>query len=154
MDDQRLQRIHRILSCSETLVHGFNPNRDMSWLTLDLTMPQVKTLIHVNKNDGPTSGQIANGLGVTLSTITGIVDRLEEQGLVFRQEDRHDRRITRVLPTARGRELVDGLFRYRNEVVTAILSQLDEYQLEVVEKAFQYLIDATQKLAATKEAVA
>lgn len=158
MDDERLQRIHRILSCSETLVHGFNPSRERLWFELDLTMPQMKTLIYVIKNDGPTSGQIANGLGVTLSTITGIVDRLEEQKLVMRHEDRRDRRITRVVPTARGKELADGLFRYRNEVVTAILSQLDEDQLETVEKAFQYLVDAASnlnnELPAKTEAVA
>lgn len=157
MNDERLQRIHRILSCSEALVHGFNPTRERQWFELDLTMPQMKTLIYVNKNDGPTSGQIANGLGVTLSTITGIVDRLEEQNLVARQEDRRDRRITRVLPTPHGKELVDGLFRYRNEIVTDILSELDEDQLLTVEKAFQYLIDAASKLSAEqahREAVA
>ena len=148
MDDERLQRIHRILSCSEVLVHGFNPSRERAWFELDLTMPQMKTLVYVNKNDGPTSGQIAHGLSVTLSTITGIVDRLEEQGLVTRHEDRRDRRVTRVVPTDRGKELVDGLFRYRNEVVTAILSRLDEQQLQTVESAFQYLVDAASQLNA------
>ena len=154
MDDERLSRIHRILSCTESLVHGFNPTRERTWFELDLTMPQMKTLVYVIKNDGPTSGQIASGLGVTLSTITGIVDRLEEQSLVSRHEDRRDRRITRVVPSARGKELIDGLFRYRNEVVTAILSQLDESQLETVEKAFQYLVEAAAKLSTVTEAVA
>jgi DNA-binding MarR family transcriptional regulator len=157
MDDERLQRIHRILSCSEALVHGFNPSRDRAWLNLDITMPQLKTLIFVTKNEGATSGQIANGLAVGLSTITGIVDRLAEQDLVTRREDPRDRRITRVLPTATGRALVEELLQYRNEVVTAILSQLDRDQLQTVETAFQYLLDALARLNeshSNKEAVA
>ena len=146
MDDERLQRIHRILTCSEAIVHGFNPSRDRAWLRVDLTMPQLKTLIYVTKNQAATSGQIAASLGVGLSTITGIVDRLAEQNLVTRREDPRDRRITRVLPTPAACELVNELIEYRNEVVTAILSQLEPDRLQVVETAFQYLLDAVTSL--------
>jgi DNA-binding MarR family transcriptional regulator len=151
MDDERLQRIHRILSCSEALVHGFNPSRDRAWLRVDLTMPQLKTLIFVTKNQGPTSGQIASGLGVGLSTITGIVDRLAEQQLVTRREDPRDRRVTRILPTPAGAELVNELIQYRNEVVTAILSRLDPDQLCTVETAFQYMLESVAKLERERE---
>jgi len=146
MDDDRLQRTHRILSCSEALVHGFNPSRDRAWLRVDLTMPQLKALIYVRKNAGATSGQISSNLGVGLSTITGIVDRLAEQNLVTRREDPRDRRITRIEPTSSGAELVDELIEYRNEVVTAILSQLSPEQLETVETAFQYLLESAARL--------
>ena len=153
MDPERAERIHRILSCSEALVHGFNPRREAAWLSNDLTMPQFKALIYVYRYDGATSGQIASGLGVSLSTITGVVDRLVEQGLVARHEDPRDRRITRVIATESGRELVENLLQYRNEVVTTILAQLDADQLKLVETAFQYLLDAVDKLN-RKEAVA
>jgi DNA-binding MarR family transcriptional regulator len=146
MDEDRLQRIHRILSCTETLSHGFNPTRQRAFLSLDLTMPQLKVLSYVTRNDGATSGQIANRLGVGLSTITGIVDRLAEQSLVTRHEDPRDRRITRVLPTPRGRQLVEELFLIRNEIFTAVLSQLEPEQLQTVELAFQYLIEAINRL--------
>jgi DNA-binding MarR family transcriptional regulator len=146
MDDDRAQRINRILSCSEAIVHGFNPSRDRAWLRVDLTMPQLKTLIYVTRNEGATSGQIASSLGVGLSTITGIVDRLAEQHLVTRREDPRDRRITRVLPTSTATELVDELIEYRNEMVTAILSQLGPQQLHTVETAFEYLLEAVAKL--------
>jgi DNA-binding MarR family transcriptional regulator len=146
MDDERLQRIHRILSCSEALSHGFNPGRDSAWLRVDLTMPQLKTLIYVSKNHGATSGQIAASLGVGLSTITGIVDRLAEQNLVTRREDPRDRRITRVLATPSGTALVDELIAYRNEALTSILGRLAPDQLQTVETAFQYLLDSVAEL--------
>jgi DNA-binding MarR family transcriptional regulator len=151
MDDDRAARIIRILSCSEALVHSFNPSRDRAWLRLDLTMPQLKTLIYVSKNEGATSGQIASNLGVGLSTITGIVDRLAEQQLVIRREDARDRRITRVLPTPAGTELVDELIKYRNEVVTTILSRLDPAQLRTVETAFQYMLESVARLEDERE---
>jgi DNA-binding MarR family transcriptional regulator len=146
LDDERVQRIHRILSCSDALIQGFNPGRDRAWLQVDMTMPQLKTLIYVTKRDGATSGQIAGSLGVGLSTMTGVVDRLAEQNLVTRREDPRDRRSTRVEPTREGRALVEELLQYRNEMVGAILSQLDPDQLATVETAFQYLLDAVARL--------
>jgi DNA-binding MarR family transcriptional regulator len=151
MDSDRVERINRIMSCSEALVHGFNPGRDLAWMTCDLTMPQLKALIYVTKNEGATSGQIANKLGVGLSTVTGIVDRLIEQEMVSRREDPRDRRITRVQATPNGRVLVEDLLQYRNEVVTAILSKLDPNQLETVENAFQYLLDAAASVALERQ---
>ncbi len=145
--DDRVQLINRILDCSGSLFQNLNPSRDRAWLSVDLTMPQLKALMCVAHNNGAPSGQIARRLGVGLSTITGIVDRLAEQDLVIRQEDPEDRRITRVRPTPRGRALVDELMAYRNEVITTLLSRLDANQLQVVETAFAYLVDAATQLA-------
>ncbi|MGI9148342.1 MAG: MarR family transcriptional regulator [Chloroflexota bacterium] len=145
--DERVQLMNRILYCSGSLFQNLNPSRDRAWLSVDLTMPQLKALMCVAHNNGAPSGQIARRLGVGLSTITGIVDRLAEQDLVTRQEDPEDRRITRVRPTQRGRALVEELMQYRNEVITALLSRLDGNQLQIVETAFTYLVDAAAELA-------
>jgi len=69
-----------------------------------------------------------------------------------RNDDPRDRRITRVLPTAGGAALVDELLQYRNEVLTAILSRLDPDQLQTVEAAFKYLLEAATKLEAERRA--
>jgi DNA-binding MarR family transcriptional regulator len=155
--DERVERIQRILDCTGSLFHNLNPGRDRAWLSVDLTMPQLKALMCVAMNNGATSGQIARKLGVGLSTVTGIVDRLADQHLVTRGEDTEDRRITRVRPTPRGRVLVDDLIRYRNEMIRAVLTHLDSEQLQVVEIAFTYLIEAATAVANennTEEAVA
>jgi DNA-binding MarR family transcriptional regulator len=141
-DVERAELIQRVLSCTGTLFRSLHAGQDRAWLTVELTMPQLKTLMCVAQQQGPTNGQIARSLGVGLSTMTGIVDRLAEQGLVVRHEDPVDRRITRVLPTPRGQELVDQLLRYRNEYITAVLAQLSSEQLLIVEQGFHYLVDA------------
>ena len=149
--DERVQRIQRILDCSETIIQRTNTGRDRAWLNIDLTMPQLKTLICVTKKNGATSGQIASTLGVALSTITGIVDRLAEQDMVTRHEDPRDRRITRVLPTPRGQQLVDDLLQFRNEMITTILSRLTSEQLQTVETAFQYLAQAIDQITSERK---
>ena len=149
--DERVQRIQRILDCSEAIIQKTTTGRDRAWLSVELTMPQLKTLICVRKTNGATSGQIANTLGVALSTITGIVDRLAEHDLVSRHEDPRDRRITRVLPTPRGQQLVDDLLQVRNEAITALLSRLTSEQLQTVETAFQYLTQAIDQISSERK---
>ena len=39
--DDRVQRIQRILDCSEVVIQKTNPLRDRAWLSVDLTMPQL-----------------------------------------------------------------------------------------------------------------
>ena len=55
---------------------------------------------------GPRAmGELAADLDVRLSTMTGVIDQLEEKGLVERVDHPDDRRSLRVKLTARGRKL-------------------------------------------------
>ena len=55
---------------------------------------------------GPhTMGELANDLDVRLSTMTGVVDQLEERGLVERADNPNDRRSLQVRITDSGRTL-------------------------------------------------
>jgi DNA-binding MarR family transcriptional regulator len=152
MDDQRAPALDRIVDRAGSLFRLLHASQTQDWLTVDLTMPQLKALMCVAHASGAaTSGQIAHGLGVGLSTVTGIVDRLCEHGLVARREDPEDRRITRVVPTPQGRELVERLLQYRNERMLAILSRLAPDQLAVVEQALGYLVGAAEQLNAERQ---
>jgi DNA-binding MarR family transcriptional regulator len=57
--------------------------------------------------------RLAEGLGCDASNVTGIVDRLEERGLVRRQAAGHDRRVKELTLTAAGiaarAEVIDRL---------------------------------------------
>jgi DNA-binding MarR family transcriptional regulator len=155
--DNRTLSIQRVLDCSGALFRSLHPGQNHALLSVDLTMPQLKTLACVATEGGATSGYVARSLGVGLSTVTGIVDRLVEQGLVERGENPRDRRITLVVPTPRGKEMVDDLLRWRNEQLTKLLTYLDAEQLSVVEQGFQYLLAASASMAEAahaREAVA
>jgi DNA-binding MarR family transcriptional regulator len=149
--DDRTQHIRQLLTCSGQLFRTLHATQDSAWLTIELTMPQFKALLCVAETARATSTQVARALGVSLSTVTGIVDRLAEQGLVVRREDSEDRRITRVLPTPRGQELVDELLRYRDELLNDVLSRLDDAQLELVTQAFELLLEAAKQVAEARQ---
>ncbi|MBC7075254.1 MAG: MarR family transcriptional regulator [Syntrophomonadaceae bacterium] len=55
--------------------------------------------------NGQTAKQLAEQLFLDSSTVTGILDRLENKGLVKRQPNSRDRRSLQVVLTNKGREL-------------------------------------------------
>jgi DNA-binding MarR family transcriptional regulator len=78
---------------------------------LDLTPVQLHTVMWLGTDDALTMGELARRVAVTEKTITGVVDRLERDGLVQRERDPVDRRVVQVRLAARGAQLfrrIDG----------------------------------------------
>jgi MarR family transcriptional regulator, organic hydroperoxide resistance regulator len=71
-------------------------------------------------------GDLATAMHCDSSNITGIVDRLEERGLVQRQPADYDRRVRLIAVTAAGSQLRDDLNRRFAEPPEAIASLSDE----------------------------
>jgi DNA-binding MarR family transcriptional regulator len=68
-----------------------------------LTGAQVGVLTRVASPEGKTMGAIGAELWCDVSNVTGLVARLEEQGLVARSLEPSDQRVKRVRITDRGR---------------------------------------------------
>ncbi|MDT3444861.1 MULTISPECIES: MarR family winged helix-turn-helix transcriptional regulator [unclassified Pseudofrankia] len=81
-----------------------------------LTVAQIEMLCALGDRR-PAFGELAELLGCDRTNITGMADRLARRGLVARQADTEDRRITRLRLTEDGR-----LFgqRVREAVATAV----------------------------------
>lgn len=67
-----------------------------------LTVPQADVIFALGHTDGMTLGEIGEKTLITKGTLTGIVDRLEDKGLVAREECDTDRRCTIARLTAKG----------------------------------------------------
>jgi MarR family transcriptional regulator, organic hydroperoxide resistance regulator len=65
---------------------------------------QASLLCRLFVNNGMTQSEIADQLSVQGATITNILQRLEEAGLVTRQRDSEDNRLVRVYLTEAGRQ--------------------------------------------------
>lgn len=94
-------------------------------LEAELSSPQLHSLLWLG-SDGPTTmGELAARVGATEKTITGIVDRLEREGLGQRLRDPEDRRVVRAALTPRGEATFQELYRDIQEQVGRFLGLLD-----------------------------
>lgn len=91
---------------------------------LDLSPPQAIVLRLLS--EPRPMGDLATAMHCDNSNITGIVDRLEERGLVKRQPADYDRRVKLIAITDAGSALRDDLNRALAEPPEAIASLPDE----------------------------
>ncbi len=99
----------------------------------DLTPPQFHALLFCRRKDNPSMKNLCQHLYLTSATVTGIVDRLEEKGLVSRVRDLVDRRSVKVQVTDAGEELLKKVLVTRQEVLAECLAGFDsEEQAQLV----------------------
>jgi DNA-binding MarR family transcriptional regulator len=75
----------------------------------DLSPPQVRALGVLDPERPVPMSELAEALHCDNSNVTGIVDRLEDRGLVERRSATHDRRVKMLAVTERGAEVREQL---------------------------------------------
>ena len=94
------------------------------WLAQDLTLAQVRTLFLIAHEAPLPMGRIAEILGVSVASASGIVDRLERHDLVARRHRTDDRRVVECVPSDAGRRLIDEMSGRRIEMARRALGVL------------------------------
>ncbi len=117
------------------------------WFTLELTMPQVRTLFALLRGGDSRMGTLASQLGVSLSSATGLVDRLVEKRLVERWVDPEDRRSVIVRLGAEGQDLVERLLYLRRSRWEERLSGLTDEEIERARDGLRFLSEGLARLA-------
>jgi len=92
----------------------------------NLTGPQL-TVVKLLRAVGDLSlTGLSERIGAQNSTVTGIIDRMEREGLVTRARSKEDRRVVHIRLTTKGKELADEvpvepmeIFRNAIETLTA-----------------------------------
>jgi len=94
-------------------------------LSGSVTMPRFDLLANLAREDGQPLAALSRHMLVTAGNVTGLVDRAERDGVVERRPDPHDRRMSRVFLTAKGRELITALLPVHAAHVSELLAGLD-----------------------------
>ncbi|HEY3346547.1 MAG TPA: MarR family transcriptional regulator [Nitrospirota bacterium] len=83
-----------------------------------ITPPQFSILAFLWKEDGQSQAELSEHSQIDRTTIVGLIDRLERDGLVERHQHDTDRRANRIMLTQKGRALEGELPPIALEVTT------------------------------------
>jgi DNA-binding MarR family transcriptional regulator len=94
-------------------------------ISTPLTMQQLKVLTMIAIDPEKATGhELAVLLKVSVATMSGLVDRLVEHGMVARGEDPSDRRVRRLTVTPEGSATIRSLLSSAGTMPTPVLRRL------------------------------
>jgi DNA-binding MarR family transcriptional regulator len=135
-----------------------NPRERMfmfrKWLAGALSIVQLHVLTVLEASGPQPMGKLADQLDVSVASATGIVDRMEQRGLVERRHGVDDRRVILVHPTESGLKVFADLAEQRRLGMQAILDQLTDEELEALAVGLRAMGAARSRLAAEAMAAA
>jgi DNA-binding MarR family transcriptional regulator len=132
------------------------PPEAQLWLTLDrvytilnrtvtgqvsaqgLTAPQYRVLRQLGEG-GRSGSELAQKLGVTPGNLTGILDRLEEGGLLSRERASTDRRSLRLSITPAGETLMARAIPAMQSHLRSLFAPLDAAEIAQVQSLLERL---------------
>lgn len=119
-------------------------------LSTPLTMQQLKVLTLIAAERGRAAGhELAEALDVSVATMSGLVDRLVEHGMVQRSDDPSDRRVRRLGVTDLGSASLRSLISSHNTMPTAVLERLADDDLRALVQGLVALDRVLDDITAT-----
>ena len=109
--------------------------------TNQITAPQLFCLLTVVNNGSLTASSIGREIHVSASTVVGILDRLEEKGLVTRQRGRKDRRMVHVTATPTGMALAQKAPSPLQQSLADAVKALPELEQAAIALSLERIVD-------------
>ena len=106
-----------------------------------VTGPQLWALKTISQEGSLTLGELSKKMYLHPSTISGVIDRLENKGYVTRDRSLHDRRVVNVCLTPAGESLVKKAPNPAQGKMIHGLSKLSEDELSAIYHSIEKLVE-------------
>jgi DNA-binding MarR family transcriptional regulator len=132
--------------------HAMRKAFDRRAIGLGVTRAQWKVLFRLTRQPGMRQIELADLLDVEPITLTRIIDRLQEAGLVERTPDPADRRAWRLHVTAKAQPLVEKLRAIADEMTAETFSGVDPSDIEITRRVLERLRENAGRCGTVKRA--
>jgi DNA-binding MarR family transcriptional regulator len=136
----------RVLAGFDAFMHRMMSTHAPEFIEVGMTMSQAKVLYLVHVAGELRMSELSARLGVTLSTTSGLVERLVESGFLARHDDPADRRQVVLAITDNGIAQLDRLRELNAYHLGAMLARVRDEDLLVIERAIQVMTTAADDL--------
>ena len=106
---------------------------------IDISVPQFRAMGYIDRNDGASLSELASHIGLTLPSMSKLIDGLVIRKLVARSADSQDRRRICLSLTPLGREELRAALRSTEKFLADRIAGLPENELVSISDAMQVL---------------
>jgi DNA-binding MarR family transcriptional regulator len=100
--------------------------------TPDLSVPQFRALVFVNRNPDTALSPLAEHLGLTLPSTSKMVDQLVLRDYLDRQSSRNDRRKIALQITPQGKSIIESSFQATQNKLQDLFEKLSMQEQESI----------------------
>lgn len=105
----------------------------------DISVPQFRAMGYIDQNDGASLSDLATHIGLTLPSMSKLIEGLVARRLVTRISDPVDRRRICLSLTPLGRQELKAAYQFTERYLAEQLSLLGESDLKAVTRAMEVL---------------
>jgi DNA-binding MarR family transcriptional regulator len=139
-------RIQNVVDNYDRIVRQLTATRSAGIFESTVTMAQLKVLMLLGSKPETRMSELASDLHLSLSTVSGLVEKLVESGLAIRRTDDVDRRQVLVALAPYGISFLDRFQELGKDTLRVLLEQLTVDELECVATAMSVLISAAARI--------
>jgi DNA-binding MarR family transcriptional regulator len=139
-------QIEHALAGYRALVEQLSVSHPPEFPDPGVTMAQMRVLMLLGVIGESRMSDLVPQLGISLSTLSSLVDRLVDGGYAARRTDARDRRSVLVSLAPAGTELLDSFQELGVDHLRKLLDQLSDTEIETVTKAIDVLVVAARRL--------
>jgi len=107
-----------------------------------VSMVQSHILYEIQRKRNPSMQQVAEELGMDITTFSRQAKRLEAKGLIVRQVSPDDRRVNLLRVTEEGMQTLEAIDRYMVEKLERIFSAMTPFERDTVVGSLKLLNEA------------
>lgn len=117
-----------------------------------LTGPQLAVMKMLEPVGKLSLSELSDRIRARNSTVTGIIDRMEREGLVERRRSEEDRRVVHIVLTRQGRQLASEIPVEPVQIFRQVLSELSTRDASDLKRILTRLARRVRELVEAKEA--
>ena len=105
----------------------------------ELSVPQFRTLAFIKNNDGASLSSLAAHIGLTLPSMSKLIDGMVSRGFVGRDEHSEDRRRICLRLTSQGKSELEAAHNHTQAFLADKMSGLTSEELKTITRSMQIL---------------
>ncbi|MDP4084573.1 MAG: MarR family winged helix-turn-helix transcriptional regulator [Bacillota bacterium] len=112
---------------------------------VDVSAAQSHILYEIDANHNPSMQQVADLLGIDITTFSRQIQTLVKMELVTKIPSKEDKRISKLALTDTGESVAKEIDKQVNSFLEDIFSQMTNFERETVQRAIHHLADVMTK---------
>lgn len=140
-----------IIKTLKTVMDLLKENVHEEYKSMNLTGPQGMVIGHLAHNGETRIGELSKEMGLSNSTVSGIIDRLEKQGLVERVRSEEDRRVVKIKLNDKFKKKAKSKFKIVEQKLSKIINKSSQEDLDSILNGLENLKKILEEEVESKE---